>query len=85
MVFVIGFAGYLLSIPRLIWAWVRWFKPEPRFAARGWRNILDFCGLILVSAIGFLSCWCSFTKPQACGIAWYNTRLSVTIVGQQQL
>jgi hypothetical protein len=51
MIFI-GLAGYLLPIPSLIWAWVRWFKSEPRFVAPTWRSILAFSGLILVSAIG---------------------------------
>ena len=50
---VIGLAGYLLPIPSLIWAWVRWAKLSPRFASPKWRTILAFCDLILVSAIGF--------------------------------
>lgn len=51
MIFI-GLAGYLLPIPAVIWAWVRWFKSEPRFVAPAWRSILAFCGLILVSAAG---------------------------------
>jgi hypothetical protein len=49
----VGLAGYLLPIPSLIWAWVRWLKSKPRFAPPKWRSILAFCDLILVSAIGF--------------------------------
>ncbi len=51
MIFI-GLAGYILPIPSLIWAWLRWLKSEPRFAAPAWRSILAFSGLILVSAIG---------------------------------
>jgi hypothetical protein len=51
MIFI-GLAGYLLPIPSLIWAWVRWLKSEPRFVTPAWRSVLAFCGLILVSAIG---------------------------------
>lgn len=51
MIFI-GLAGYLVPIPSLIWAWVRWFKSKPRFVSPGWRSVLAFSGLILVSAIG---------------------------------
>ena len=51
MIFV-GLAGYVLPIPSLIWAWVRWVKSNPRFAAPVWRSVLAFAGLILVSSIG---------------------------------
>lgn len=51
MIFI-GLAGYILPIPSLIWAWVRWLKSEPRFATPKWRGVLAFCGLILVSGIG---------------------------------
>jgi len=51
MIFI-GLAGYLLPIPSLIWAWVRWFKSKPRFVPPAWRSMLAFSGLILVSAIG---------------------------------
>ena len=47
----IGLAGYLLPIPSLIWAWVRWVKSTPRFASPRWRTVLAFSDLILVSAI----------------------------------
>jgi hypothetical protein len=50
--FVIGLAGYLLPIPCLIWAWVRWLTSKPRFVPPAWRSILAFAALILVSAIG---------------------------------
>ena len=52
MIFLLGLAGYLLPIPSVIWAWVRWFKSEPRFVAPAWRSFLAFSGLILISAIG---------------------------------
>ena len=51
MIFI-GLAGYLLPIPSLIWAWVRWLKSRPRFATPKWRTIVAFSDLILVSAIG---------------------------------
>jgi hypothetical protein len=51
MIFI-GLADYLLPIPSLIWAWVRWLKSEPRFVTPAWRSVLAFSGLILVSAIG---------------------------------
>ena len=51
MIFI-GLAGYLLPIPSLIWAWVRWSKSTPRFAPPKWRTVLAFSDLILVSAIG---------------------------------
>lgn len=51
MIFI-GLAGYLLPIPSLIWAWVRWFKSKPRFVPPAWRSVLAFSALILVSAIG---------------------------------
>jgi hypothetical protein len=51
MIFI-GLAGYLLPIPSLIWAWVRWWNSKPRFASPKWRSFLAFSGLILVSAIG---------------------------------
>ena len=51
MIFI-GLAGYLLPIPSLIWAWVRWWNSKPRFASPKWRGILAFSDLILVSAIG---------------------------------
>lgn len=51
MIFI-GLAGYLLPIPSLIWAWVRWFKSKPRFVPPAWRSALAFSALILVSAIG---------------------------------
>jgi len=54
MIFV-GLAGYILPIPSLIWAWVRWFKSEPRFVAPAWRSGLAFFGLILISAIGLFA------------------------------
>lgn len=49
---VIGLAGYLLPIPSLIWAWVRWLKSAPRFGSPKWRTVLAFCDLILVSTVG---------------------------------
>src|SRR5260370_40841279 len=52
MIFI-GLAGYLVPIPSLIWAWVRWFKSKPRFVSPAWRSVLAFSGLILVSGIGF--------------------------------
>jgi len=30
---LIGLAGYLLPVPMLIWAWVRWGNSKPRFAS----------------------------------------------------
>ncbi len=51
MIFI-GLAGYLLPIPSLIWAWVRWLKSKPRFGHPKWRSVLAFSDLILVSAIG---------------------------------
>jgi hypothetical protein len=50
--FFIGLAGYILPIPCLIWAWVRWLTSKPRFVPPPWRSILAFAALILVSAIG---------------------------------
>jgi hypothetical protein len=49
---LIGLAGYLLPIPTLIWAWVRWWSCKPRFGFPVWRSIVSFSALILVSAIG---------------------------------
>ena len=49
---LIGLAGYLLPIPTVIWAWVRWWNSKPRFGPPAWRSILAFSALILVSAIG---------------------------------
>jgi hypothetical protein len=51
-VFIVGLAGYLLPIPSLIWAWVRWLTSKPRFVSPRWRSVLAFAALILVSAIG---------------------------------
>jgi hypothetical protein len=51
MIFV-GLAGYLLPIPSLIWAWVRWAKSKPRFVAPVWRSVVAFSGLILASGVG---------------------------------
>lgn len=50
--FFIGLAGYLLPIPSLIWAWVRWLNSKPRFVPPAWRSIVAFSALILASAIG---------------------------------
>jgi hypothetical protein len=49
---LIGFAGYLLPIPSLIWGWVRWLSSKPRFAPPAWRHIAVFLGLTLASTIG---------------------------------
>ena len=49
---LIGLAGYLLPLPTLIWAWVRWWNSNPRFVCPVWRSILSFSALVLVSAIG---------------------------------
>ena len=49
---LIGFAGYILPVPSLTWAWVRWLKPQPRFS--DWRKISVFSGLVLASLVGFL-------------------------------
>jgi hypothetical protein len=52
MIFLLGLAGYFLPIPSVIWAWVRWFKSEPRFVVPVWRSVVAFSGLLLISAIG---------------------------------
>ena len=49
---LIGLAGYLLPLPALIWAWVRWRNSNPRFVSPLWRSIVAFSALILVSTIG---------------------------------
>jgi hypothetical protein len=49
---LIGFAGYVLPIPCLIWGWVRWLSSKPHFAAPTWRSILAFSGLALSSVVG---------------------------------
>lgn len=49
---LIGLAGYLLPIPTLIWAWVRWWNSKPRFGIPVWRSVVSFSALILVTAIG---------------------------------
>lgn len=51
MIFV-GLAGYLLPLPSMIWAWVRWVNSKPRFVTPVWRSVLAFSGLILISGIG---------------------------------
>lgn len=51
MIFI-GLAGYLLPIPSLIWAWVRWLNSKPRFTDPKWRAVLAFSSLVLVSTIG---------------------------------
>lgn len=51
MIFI-GLAGYLLPVPCLIWAWVRWLTSKPRFISPLWGSVLTFAALILVSAIG---------------------------------
>jgi hypothetical protein len=52
IIVLIGFAGYILPVPSLIWAWVRWLKTQPRFS--DWRKISIFSGLVLASLVGFL-------------------------------
>jgi hypothetical protein len=52
IIVLIGFAGYILPVPSLIWAWVRWLKTQPRFS--DWRKISVFSGLVLASLGGFL-------------------------------
>jgi len=52
IIVIIEFEGYVLPVPSLIWAWVRWLKPQPRFS--DWRKISVFSGLVLASFIGFL-------------------------------
>jgi hypothetical protein len=52
IIVLIGFAGYILPVPSLIWAWVRWLKTQPRFF--DWRKISVFSGLVLASLVGFL-------------------------------
>jgi hypothetical protein len=49
---LIGFAGYLLPIPSLIWGWVRWLSSKPRFPSPAWRYAVAFLGLAIASAIG---------------------------------
>src|SRR6266853_6741298 len=51
IIVLIGFAGYILPAPSLIWAWVRWLKTQPRFS--DWRKISVFSGLVLASLVGF--------------------------------
>ena len=50
--FFIGLAGYLLPIPCLVWAWVRWLTSKPRIFPPAWRSVVAFAGLIIVSGIG---------------------------------
>jgi hypothetical protein len=52
IIVLIGFAGYILPVPSLIWAWVRWLKTQPRFS--DWRKTSVFSGLVLSSLVGFL-------------------------------
>jgi hypothetical protein len=49
---LIGFAGYILPIPSLIWGWTQWWSTNPRFAPDKWRRITVFAGLILASFVG---------------------------------
>lgn len=49
---LIGFAGYILPIPSLIWACYEWLKTQPRFS--DWKKISVFSGLVLASLVGFL-------------------------------
>ncbi len=49
---LIGLAGYILPVPALIWAWVRWWNAKPRFTPKRWRRISAFGGLTLASLLG---------------------------------
>lgn len=52
MLIIVGFAGYILPVPCLIWAWIRWWKTRPHFAPDEWRRVGTFAGLILATLVG---------------------------------
>ena len=52
LVTLIGFAGYTLPVPSLIWGWLRWWTSKPRFEPDKWRRIAVFLALTLASIIG---------------------------------
>jgi hypothetical protein len=52
LVTLIGFAGYILPVPSLIWGWLRWWTSKPRFVPDKWRRISVFFALTLASIIG---------------------------------
>lgn len=80
MIFI-GLAGYILPIPSLIWAWVRWLKSDPRFVAPAWRSILAFCGLILISAIAAFVVFVFFYANRLSEPAKYSFAVASSRVG----
>jgi hypothetical protein len=51
MAIFLGFFGYLVPIPSLIWGWVLWSRSKPRIGAPLWKYIATVSGLILCSWI----------------------------------
>lgn len=49
---VVGFIGYAVPAPALIWGWWRWSTSSPRFGPPKWRASVAFCGLLIASIVG---------------------------------
>ena len=52
LIAILGFSGYVLPAPSLIWGWVVWWKMRPRLNSPKWRYFVAFIGLALASAVG---------------------------------
>jgi hypothetical protein len=52
LIAILGFSGYLLPAPSLIWGWAAWWKSRPRFGSPAWRYVAVFSALALASLLG---------------------------------
>lgn len=65
---LMSFAGYILPVPALIWAWVRWWKVRPRFTPDRWRRISTFGGLILASLVALFMLFAMYAMARWSGL-----------------
>jgi hypothetical protein len=49
---ILGFSGYLLPVPSLIWGWAAWWKSRPRFGSPTWRYVAVISALTIASVVG---------------------------------
>jgi hypothetical protein len=49
---VLGFSGYLLPVPSLVWGWAAWWKSRPRFGSPMWRYVVVILALTIASVVG---------------------------------
>ena len=49
---ILGFLGFLLPVPALIWGWAAWWRSRPRFGAPKWRYVAVILALTIASVVG---------------------------------